>query len=422
MDITEKQVERGRRLYIVQAAVEYLISILVTGAFLAKLTTHLGFDDGLTGILSSIITLGTLFELFSLTVTKKRVKGFVVAMSVLNQILFMLLYAVPFLELDGNVKKIIFFVFIIGAYFIYNIAHPHKINWFMSLVDDRKRGSFTANKEIISLISGMIFSFAMGSLSDYFVDQGNERLSFIILAAVIFALTVGHTVIIGFTVEKDMPRETKRSVFQSFLDIVKNRKTLKVAGIFVIYNVAYAISVPFFGTYQINELGFDLGFVSIAAMIGSVARVLVSKLWGAYADKTSFANMMEKCLLVLAAAMLCAALATPSTGRIMFVLYNIFFAAALGGINSAWINLIFDYVAPDGRTTSLAICQAISGAVGFFATLAVSPLISLVQNNGNSVFGIPIYAQQLLSIVSVVILLLAALYVRFVLSKEKKGS
>ena len=421
MDITKKRIERGRNLYIVQAAVEYLISILVTGAFLAKLTTHLGFDDGLTGILSSIITLGSLFELFSLTVTRKKVKGFVVVTSILNQLLFMLLYAVPFIELSGSVKRIIFFVFIIGAYFLYNVAHPHKINWFMSLVDDRKRGSFTANKEIISLISGMAFSFAMGSLSDYFVDQGNERLSFIILAAVIFVLTVGHTVIIALTVEKDIPREEKRSVVQSFVEIVKNRKTLKVAGLFVIYNVAYAISVPFFGTYQINELGFDLGFVSIAVTIGSVARVLVSRFWGTYADRTSFAKMMEKCLLVLAAAMLCTALATPSAGKIMFVLYNIFFAVALGGINSAWINLIFDYAAPDNRTTALAICQAISGAVGFLATLAVSPLITFVQNKGNSFFGITVYAQQLLSVFSLLILLLASAYVRFVLSKEKKG-
>ncbi len=48
-------------MYILEAALEYLISILVVGSFLATLTKELGMSDGLTGILSSVISLGCLF-------------------------------------------------------------------------------------------------------------------------------------------------------------------------------------------------------------------------------------------------------------------------------------------------------------------------------------------------------------------------
>ena len=51
-------------MYIFEAALEYLISILVPGSFLATITKELGISDSLTGILSSVISLGCLFQLY----------------------------------------------------------------------------------------------------------------------------------------------------------------------------------------------------------------------------------------------------------------------------------------------------------------------------------------------------------------------
>ena len=80
-------------------------------------------------------------------------------------------------------------------------------------------------------------------------------------------------------------------------------------------------------------------------------------------------------------------------------------------------NLIFDYVSPDKRADSLAICQAASGVAGFLATLAVSPLVSHIQANGNTVFGIPMYAQQFLSLISLVLTVITIIYVKKVILK-----
>ena len=62
-------------MYIFEAALEYLISILVTGSFLATITKELGVSDGLTGILSSVISLGCLFQLLSLSVEQKNLNN-----------------------------------------------------------------------------------------------------------------------------------------------------------------------------------------------------------------------------------------------------------------------------------------------------------------------------------------------------------
>ena len=56
---------------------------------------------------------------------------------------------------------------------------------------------------------------------------------------------------------------------------------------------------------------------------------------------------------------------------------------------------------------------------GFVATLLVSPLITLIQNQGNRILGMTIYAQQIVSGISVVFSIIVVMFVRFNMIKEK---
>lgn len=409
-------------MYILEAALEYLIAILVSGSFFATITKELGFSDSLTGILSSIISLGCLFQLISMTVRRHSYKRFVILMSVANQLLFTLLYVIPLAGVGKNIQAAVFVIAILCAYFLYNVAHPKKINWLMSLVDDSKRGIFTANKEIVSLICGMIFSFAMGSLVDHFAEKGEIKTAFIICAFVIAAISVFHTVTMLLTPEKSLSTAEKKNILNSFADVIKNKKVLSVTVIFILYHIANYMTVPFYGTYTINELGFNLKYVAFLSILSSIVRVLVSRAWGKYADKHSFACALEKCLLVLFVSYICVALSTPQTGKVMFALYHIIHGIAMGGINSAMINLIFDYVAPAKRSDSLAVCQATAGLFGFLSTIAASPVVRLIQQNGNTVLGVTVYAQQLLSVFGAVIVLGTILFIRFAIIKKAVNS
>ncbi len=82
-----------------------------------------------------------------------------------------------------------------------------------------------------------------------------------------------------------------------------------------------------------------------------------------------------------------------------------------GGSNSAKINMVFDMVAHDQVSDALAFSQAVSGVVGFGATLLVSPLVSMIQKNGNTFFGIPVYAQQVLSVLALILTAVQIVYV-----------
>lgn len=414
----EKILSRSRIMYIIEAALEYFISILVTTSFLATITKELGLSDSLTGILSSVISLGCLFQLLSLFIRPKKAKRLVIVLSITNQVLFMLLYIIPVININSKVKTVLFIIFIFMAYLIYNLAHPKKINWLMSLVDDHKRGGFTANKEIISLISGMTFSFLMGALIDYFREAGKIRTAFILTAVVMFGVMVCHTLTMVFAVEQEMPDIPCRNFKKTIGELIKNKNIIRVAIVFIAYYVSYYISIPFYGTYQINELGLSLTFISAIVMCGSISRILVSKFWGRYADKKSFARMIEKCFIFFGIAQACAVFAMPNTGKVMFALYYVFQGIAFGGISSALINLIFDYVTVEQRADSLAITQAIAGFTGFITTLLISPIVSLIQNNGNKIFGLTVYAQQFVSAIALAVSIAAVFYIRFIFIKN----
>lgn len=399
-------------MYICEAALEYLIAILVSGSFLATLTKSLGMSDSLTGVLSSVISLGCLFQLLSAVYRRQQVKRFVMILSVFNQLLFMLLYVIPLAGGGKQLKIVAFTVVIILAYLLYNIAHPKKISWLMALVEDGHRGRFTANKEIVSLVIGMAFSFSMGVVVDYFSDRNEIRTAFALSGGVIFVLMILHTVTMALAVERPVEHVERRSFRENLQDVLNNKNVVKISMVFILYNITTYLALPFYGTYQIHELGFSLKLVSAFTMLGSIVRILVSRFWGSYADKRSFAEMVEKCLLILGVGYLCAAFAVPANGRILFAGYYICHGVAQGGINSALINLIFDYVTPDKRADSLAICQAGAGIAGFLTTLAVSPLVSAIQQNGNTLWGLPIYAQQVLSAAALIITVLTVVFVR----------
>ena len=105
-------------MYIIEAGLEYLISILFADAFLATLTASLGMSDSLTGIISSFISLGCVFQLIAMFLSRGSAKKTVILLSIFNQMLFMFLYVIPLAGGAESFKKVIFVICILLAYFL----------------------------------------------------------------------------------------------------------------------------------------------------------------------------------------------------------------------------------------------------------------------------------------------------------------
>ena len=398
---------RTRILYILQADFEYFISLLVSGSFLAAVTAQLGISDSLTGVISAIISLGQAFQLLSIFM-RKNIKRRVVLFSVMNQLVFMCLYVIPLTGLPPGWKTALFIGAVTLAYFLYNIVHPKKIDWFMSMVEDGNRGRYTSVKEMVSLLTGMVFSYVMGSMSDYYRSIGQIRKSFAICAGVIFVLTVLHTLTMVLAAEKEEREGASSGTGRGGrFGIIRDRNVLRVTAVLVIWHAANYVAVPFYGSYQIKELGFGLKYVSILGILYSSVRILFSFVWGAYADRRSFARMMRACMAVAAVGCLINVFTVPENGKLLFTTYYVCYAMAMAGIGNAAMNVVFDYVDASKRADALAVTQVVAGICGFATTLLASPLVTYVQDNGNMFLGMHVYAQQILSLLSCVLYLLA---------------
>lgn len=412
--------KRSQYLYIVQAALEYFVAILMAGSYLATLTNYLGISDSVTGIISSIISLGCVFQLLSGFLKRRRVKKIVTLFSVLNQLLFMMLYFIPLAPFGSQLKIALFVVMIVLAYVIYNAIMPLKTNWLMSLIEDSHRGVFTAHKEIVSLLSGMIFTFATGRIIDHFRDAGRIGTALIICGGAIFLLNILHTLLLIFVVEPDTGEpEKKGAPIREMFAALKDKDILKITGLFCLWNISAYSAAPFYGSYQIKELGFSLTFISLMSIAYSILRSLCSTSWGRFADRHSFAKVLQVGLVLEAAGYLINAFAAPGRSWI-YVVYYMSVAIATAGLNSAKFNLVFDYIPAERRSNALAVSQALGGVSGFVTTLIFSRLVARIQENGNTFLGIHAYAQQICSVIAFFLTLLLLLYADRVILKGMK--
>ena len=277
----------SRVLYIIEAALEYFIAIAVGSVYLAKITSSVGISDSVTGILTSFVSLGCGFQIIALFLAhKKPVKRWVTVFHVISQLLFSAMYFVPLLPVSRTVQTVILIGALLTAHILHNAINSPKINWYMSLVDEKKRGRFTANKEIISLLGGMVFSFTLGTVMDSFSENNQLNVGFIVCGVMLLFLTGLHTLTLVFAKEKPSG-ETKKFNIKGVFALFKNKTILKVVCVFILWNVASYITVSFMGAYQTKDLGFSVGFASIIIIVGSLARAIISRPMGKFADKFS---------------------------------------------------------------------------------------------------------------------------------------
>ena len=383
---------------------------MLAGAYIAKVTTSLGMSDGLTGIITAVVSLASMFQIVAIFLAhKKPVKRWVTIFHSINQLFFACVYLVPFFNFSRNVKIILFIVFFLAGNIINQIINAPKIHWFISLVDENRRGSFTAKKEVVSLLGGMIFTFIIGSVMDYYDAMGNSVAAFVFCSIGILVLALLHTGTLIFSKEKPVEVREEGNTKKMLFELFKNKGLMKIIILTSLWKVWMFLSTPFYGTYQIKELAFSMVFISILSAMNAIIRSLASRPIGRMADK-SFTSALKLCYFFGGLAFLVNIFTIPSNGKLFFVLYYLLKAIGAAGIDNCEMNLAYNMVKEEQRTAALALRMAISGLVGFLTTLAISPLVSYIQNNGNQFLGLNVYAQQVVSAMSVVVSILILFY------------
>ena len=415
--------KRSRRAYILECAFEYFVALMVADAFLATLLTELGLNDAVIGVISSLISLAFLFQLFSIFVVPhiRNVKLVAIPIHCVSQLFFLALYLLPFFDIPQQFRAVIVVGCLLIAYFGNYLVTSVIFNWGNSYVDPKGRANFAATKEIVSLLSGVVFSFSMGWAIDRFIEAGNVEGGFLFISIVMLIITAGDFVCLMFMKNRKTeptPKEQTESFGKVIRMLFSNKSFLCAVAVHAIWSASVYMTVGFMGTYKTKDLLLSVGTVQIINIAGCLIRACFSKPIARYSDKRSYAQGIKLGMIIAATGYLINIFTTPSLWWLV-VLYTIIYNVSCAGTSQNLNNLTYSYVDSKYFVQASAIKYSISGLCGFGASMLGSLILDTVQKNGNAVFGVPMYGQQFLSAISLAIVLFGIVFVKLVMEKQK---
>ncbi|MBQ3490126.1 MAG: hypothetical protein IJA86_06025 [Clostridia bacterium] len=415
--------KRSRWAYILECTFEYFIALMVADAFLATLLTELGLDDAVIGVISSLISLAFLFQLFSIFVVQhiRNIKLVAIPIHCISQMFFLALYLLPFFNIPQQFRVVIVVGCLLIAYFGNYLVTSVIFNWGNSYVNPNGRANFAATKEIVSLLSGVVVSLSMGWAIDRFIEAGNIEGGFLFIAVIMLIITVFDFICLMLMKNQKTEKKMKEKT-EPFLQVVRtlfsNKSFLSTIVVHAIWSISVYMTVGFMGTYKTKDLLLSVGMVQIINIVACLLRACFSKPIARYADKRSYAQGIKLGMILAAIGYLINIFTTPSLWWLV-ILHTVLYHVSCAGTSQNLINLTYSYVDRRYFVQASAIKFSISGLCGFAASMLGSCILDAVQKNGNTLFGITVYGQQILSAVSLAIVLSGIVFVKFVMEKQK---
>lgn len=398
--------KRYRKAYVTQCTVEHLVGLLVADAFLATLLKYIGLSDAMTGIISSFASVAFVFQLMQvfLVQSKFSTKKMVMLFDVLSQILFAFIYFVPFFPINPDVKKFIVVVSMMTSHVCKTMVITLYYKWGNSYVEDEKRAQFSAMKECISLITGIVFVAVVSYVFDVFKALDNTEGGLLFIACTMAVLNVANY--ISLALIKDEPKRERESMRVPTKEVLGHIAKNTIFRRYVLINMFGATTgafvSSFLGVYKIQELGMSLFFVQVINIVADFFRMGVSMPFANYSAKHGFARGIFLASLILLAGKVCIVFTTPSTWWLIIV-YTLCTAAYNAGSYQNSFNIGYTLLPQKYMVQGMSISRTATGIISFASAILGGKILSIVQANGNMVFGMHIYGQQLLAVLAIII-------------------
>lgn len=418
-----REYKRSRVMYIAQSTFEYFVTILVGDVFLAKLLSHMGISDAMIGIISSLVNIAFLFQLLTmvLNVKPKRHKFVSILGQMTSLVLYSSLFLLPFIPVSDSVRPYVVIGVMLTAQISIQLVSPYLFRWANSFVSPGRRGRYSAVREIISLVSGIVFTLSAGAVVDHFEGLGNIRGAFLFIAISIFIIGVLDFISLTY-IKRDFEVKEEKGDKIPFKDIMKNTfGNLSFRNVIImtaLVSISRYFYVGFVATFKTTDLLYSVTAIQVINMVANAGRIFVSVPFGRYSDRTSFADGLKLGYIIESIGILALVFTTKST-RWGIVIYTIFYSVSFAGSNQNSYNITYSYVDQKYFVYALAIKTAVSGTLGFPTAILAGKILSHIQANGNVFMGISMYGQQFLAFISFVIMVVNILFIQFVIKKQK---
>lgn len=404
VDFKCPEYKRIRKAYVTQCTVEHLVYLMTIDAFLAKLLSYLNFSDALIGVITSFTSVAFLFQLFSILLVQTRIstKKIVVTLDVISQLSFLIIYCIPFIPLSGDVKRIAVVLFVILGQIGRKVIESLYFKWANAYVDPSVRATFSARKEMISLFCGIIFSTTVGYFVDRFEGLDNMRGAFIFISSVMLVLNIINFV--SFLIIKDEDPDERiqmRVPLKEVLAHIRDNKIYRNYVIITIYNALYGSFLGgFLGIYKVKELAMSMLLIQIVGVVADFTRMGVSIPIAKFSNKYGFASGMQLASLLSLAARVIIVFTAPKTWYLI-IPYTLLTSAAAAGSTQNSFNINYTLLPTKYMSQAMAIQHAICGIASAVSILLAGNIFDTVQKSGIAIFGIDLYPQQFMAIITI---------------------
>jgi hypothetical protein len=281
---SKSDLKKSRVCFTVGDSAVQTIIQLSGGTFLATLMSFCSISDANIGIITSLVSLAAISQIFLINYFKKLKKyKFLVCFTALQRLLFTVIYFIPLLSISSTKKALlIVLLYFVGQIFV-QIGAPASQDWIASLVPSRLRGKYFTIKDSIAVFVVSSTMLLGGIILDFFKKRNLED-GFIIIGTLIFILVMIN--FIAFSKmkepkmsymntegkemhgrlakkakehEKTAPHE-KKTIFNEIKEAFTDRKFRKAFFLQTLYTLSFYICLPFNASYQINELSLPYTF------------------------------------------------------------------------------------------------------------------------------------------------------------------
>ena len=410
-----------RELYHYEALFEYLCAILSTSAFMAKLTITLGIHDSITALIGTLSGFVGLIQLVSGRLARLTpIKPWLVPISLFTRLCLMGMFLLPFLKIGGAVDVVLLLLVLLSQ-ITSAVVSPVKQSMYLTTVSEEIRMRYMAKHNAVSLLFGMPVVLLGGLMLDKLEAKGRMSLGFLIVALLLLFFAVCHVLVIVFSKEPPIKKSESKNAFAEFGLLFKNKKFCIFLLVETLHSVANGTLSPYLGTYAQRVLGLSLGTANLFTTIQMAMQFGLMILIGRIGKKMKSAHMHAISFGAYVLYDIIWLLMSPENAVALHIPVIIFGAVA-GSAYVAYIPVLCSTTREEERASAIALAATVRGIVTFLVTLALTPFFNAWQTNGVTLFGVPLYAQQMLAVLSIVIRFVVIGYWLFHLKYFKSDS
>jgi len=421
---TKGDYSKSRRYFTMDGITANSINVLVTGSILSGYLKSLGVSDSLNGIISALPVLLTVMQPIGAVLSEnlRHRKLFVCAFALIHRLFFACLFFVPLLFDNIKMRLITLFTFFILAHGLGGLIGPAANNWIISLAPHRIRGRYFSIREKYLIIIGSVISLAAGHIIDLFEAANNITGAYIVVAIIIALLAIVNFFSLSHIMEPETPiMESGFKLREIFALPFKTKAFLPVVIFSMLWNISAQIVIPYLGVFWVSDLYLSYTYLMVVALAMSIYRAIILKRWGRLADRISWAFVTKIAIIILAVSHILFFFILPSNAFWLFIALSVVSNTSWAVMGMAVLNIQFDYAPEKGRTLYIGTNAAIGGLVGFGASLIGAKIMDFISELNLTFMNAPLKGQQVLLVLSGILMLVCALYIHTVLEKGKRN-